>query len=233
MASDTGSDNAEVNPSFDPDAEYRVDRLPASIALIACIIGFLLLPNSLVISPKWLMPVLMAIALIPLAIAPRYRRANEYRWVRPLTIGLIALINIANVISVSLLVHRQFWPNSSQHQDVHALFWSGILIWITNVIVFALWYWEIDRGGPARRGTPEQRLPDFQFPQMENPKFAPAGWHPSFYDYAYVSFTNAAAFSPTDAMPLTRLVKGLMTFQSGVAMLTLIVIVGRAINILQ
>lgn len=226
-------DGFEVSPSFDPDIEFQVDRRPASLALIACIVAYLLLPTSLAIRPKWLLPVLMALALLPLAFAPRYRSPDEYRWVRPLTIGLIAVIDLANVVSVALLAHRQFFDHSAVAKDGYTLFWSGILIWLTNVIVYSLWYWEIDRGGPAVRGTPAQRLPDFQFPQMENPRLAPKGWHPSFYDYAYVSFTNAAAFSPTDAMPLTRLAKLLMTLQSGVSMFTIIVVVGRAINILH
>ena len=223
-------ENVGVDPIFDPKHEYRVDRRPASIALIACVAAYLLLPNSLVIKPKWLIPLLMLIALIPLFFAPRYRHPGEYRWIRPLTIGLIALINAANIASVAFLVHNEF---NHRVSDGRALFWSGILIWITNVIIFSLWYWEVDRGGPALRGTKEQHMPDFQFPQMENPKLAPQNWHPSYYDYAYVSFTNASAFSPTDAMPLTRLTKGLMTFQSGISMLTIVVVVGRAINILK
>jgi hypothetical protein len=227
------AEDLEVDPQFDPTAEYKVDRLPAALALIACIVAYALLPNSLVIRPRWLIPALMAAALVPLAFAPRYREPGEHEWVRPLTIGLIALINLANAASVAFLVHRQFWDHSATRQNGHTLFWSGILIWVTNVIVYSLWFWEVDRGGPAVRGTKHQRLPDFQFPQMENPRLAPRGWHPSYYDYAYLAFTNAAAFSPTDAMPLTRTSKLLMTFESGISMLTIIVIVGRAINILQ
>ena len=219
--------------TWNPEDEYRVDRWPASLALLACIALYVVLPDSLVIKPKWLVPVLLAVLIIPLAFTHRHRHPGEPRWLRPTSIGLIALVNIANIVSVIFLIQRQFWANSSQIQSGRTLFFSGILIWSTNVIVFALWYWEIDRGGPSARGSENERWPDFQFPQMENPKLAPENWHPSFYDYLYLAFTDASAFSPTDAMPLTRLSKGLMTVESAVSMLTIFIVVTRAVNILH
>jgi hypothetical protein len=101
------------------------------------------------------------------------------------------------------------------------------------VIVFGLWYWELDRGGPSARHDPHHREPDFLFPQMATPGSARPDWAPGFLDYLYVSFTNATAFSPTDTMPLTPLAKSLMAVQSAASLLTVALVAARAVNILS
>jgi hypothetical protein len=106
-------------------------------------------------------------------------------------------------------------------------------VWTTNVIAFGLWYWSFDRGGPVRRLQADPPPPDFQFPQMENPGLAQPGWYPHLVDYLYVSFTNSIAFSPTDAMPLTRLAKLLMLFEASVSSVTVLLVAARAVNILK
>jgi len=217
---------------WDPEKEYKVERWPASLALLACAVLYASLPEALVIKPKWLVPVLILLPLIPLTISTRSKSQHQRRWIRPVTIGTIAVINIANIVSMALLIHRQFWHHTAVAQNGRTLFFSGILIWVTNVLVFGLWFWELDRGGPSVRGTKNERWPDFQFPQMATPEMTKPDWHPRLYDYLYVGFTNASAFSPTDAMPLTVLAKALMTLESGVSMLTIVVVVARAINIL-
>ena len=100
-------------------------------------------------------------------------------------------------------------------------------------IVFALWYWEFDRGGPVARANATHMYPDFQFVQMASPQLAPPGWEPAFGDYLYLSFTNAAAFSPTDVMPLSRWAKMGMTVQAAVSIVTVALVVARAVNILK
>jgi hypothetical protein len=109
---------------------------------------------------------------------------------------------------------------------------AAMQIWLTNVIVFGLWYWELDRGGPNARCHPHPRNPDFLFPQMGTPEVAPLGWTPRFLDYLYLAFTNATAFSPTDTMPLTVLAKTLMAAQSIASLITVSVVAARAVNIL-
>ena len=104
-------------------------------------------------------------------------------------------------------------------------------VWGTNTISFALWFWAVDRGGPVRRFRPNPPPPDFQFPQMENPQLAEPGWAPHFFDYVYVSFTNSIAFSPTDAMPLTRRAKLMMLAESSVSSVTILLVAARAVNI--
>jgi hypothetical protein len=113
------------------------------------------------------------------------------------------------------------------------LLYKGGTIWATNMIAFGLLYWAFDRGGPVRRREAHPPSPDFQFPQMENPTLAEPDWYPHLFDYIYVSFTNSIAFSPTDAMPLTRTAKGLMLLQSGASAITVLLIAARAVNILN
>ena len=110
---------------------------------------------------------------------------------------------------------------------------KAITVWGTNVIAYGLWYWAFDRGGPALRLRPDPPLPDFQFPQMENPQLAAPGWRPELVDYIYVSFTNSIAFSPTDAMPLSRWAKLLMLSESAISSLTVLLVAARAVNIFK
>jgi len=110
---------------------------------------------------------------------------------------------------------------------------SSIQIWLTNVIVFGLWYWEVDRGGPRVRCRPDHEEPDFLFPQMVTPDAARPRWTPTFLDYLYVSFTNATAFSPTDTMPLTLTAKAVMAVQEVAALATIGLVFARAVNILR
>ena len=108
-----------------------------------------------------------------------------------------------------------------------------MLIWLTNFLIFALWYWELDRGGPGKRAAGHDQAPDFLFPQMSDDRIEPLNWRPQFIDYLYVSLTNATAFSPTDTMPLTPMAKSVMGIQSLVSLVTLGLIVARAVNVLS
>jgi uncharacterized membrane protein len=110
---------------------------------------------------------------------------------------------------------------------------TGAAIWLTNVIVFALWYWEFDRGGPVARALARKPLPDFQFVQMQSPELAHPDWEPAFMDYLYLSFTNATAFSPTDVLPLSRWAKATMLLQSAISLVTVALVIARAVNVLK
>ena len=122
---------------------------------------------------------------------------------------------------------------SAQEKSGGELLLKAATIWSTNVITFGLLFWELDRGGPIRRREPDPPPHDFQFPQDENPALAEPGWYPRLADYAYVSFTNAIAFSPTDAMPLTRRAKMLMLTESAISAITVLLVAARAVNILH
>jgi uncharacterized membrane protein len=144
-------------------------------------------------------------------------------------VALIALITVANVISLTDLIHALLYGTRAGGRS---LVYASVPIWLTNVLVFGLWYWELDRGGPGARQLPKHRGPDFLFPQMSTPASAP-GWTPDFFDYLYTSFTNATAFSPTDTMPLTSWAKLLMMLQSLASLVTIAVVISRAVNILS
>lgn len=210
-------------------------RWPASLAVVAAVILYMVLPDKLRILPIWVLPVLEAALLIPLSIIEPHRHIEESRWRRIAAIALIALINAANLISLVLLLYGLLYGNRA---NTHALsngrelIVAAIEIWLTNVIVFGLWYWELDRGGPGERCRHHHRQPDFLFPQMVTREAAPPHWTPSFVDYLYTSFTNATAFSPTDTMPLTHWAKMLMLVQSLASLLTVALVAGRAVNIL-
>ncbi len=214
------------------DKDFREDRWPASLALLVCIGLYILLPASLTIRPWWLIPVIEIIPLITLSITHRHRHPGEPVWTRTVTIAMIIVITLSNIWSVYFLVHHLLY-STGQATVGRQLIFNAVIIWTTNVIIFGLWFWELDRGGPGVRGTPGQSAPDFQFPQMENPKLAQANWRPRYLDYLYVSMTNSAAFSPTDAMPLTRRAKALMALASLISIVTLLVVASRAINILK
>jgi len=123
--------------------------------------------------------------------------------------------------------------NGTEGKSAGSLLITGGMIWLTNVIVFALWYWEFDRGGPASRANADRTYPDFQFVQMATPQLAPPDWEPAFADYLYLAFTNAAAFSPTDVMPMSRWAKMGMTLQAAISIVTVALVVARAVNILN
>ena len=204
-------------------------RWPASLALLVCAGLYIVLPNRLVIGPRWVLPVLIVLPLIPLS-ATKHRHPNEAPWIRRLTISLIALITFANVISMSLLVHHLLVVNVSQGRN---LIYAAVAVWLTNVIVFGLWLWEVDRGGPHVRAGGSTSFPDVQFPQMENPDLAPPQWRPRFFDYLYTSLANGTSFAPADAMPLTLLAKTLFVIESLVSFTTIAVVAARAVNILH
>ncbi|TMC48610.1 MAG: hypothetical protein E6J14_10995 [Chloroflexi bacterium] len=217
-----------TNPAWGVTGQYA-SRWPPSLAVVAAIVLFVTLPEKLSPGPRWVLPVLEAALLIPLLLTAPRRHVGESTWARVASIVLIGLINVADFVSLGLLV-REIVRGS--HTSGHDLIFAAVQIWLTNVIVFGLWYWELDRGGPGPRAHSEHREPDFLFPQMVTPEAAPAGWAPSFVDYLYVSLTNATAFSPTDTMPLTVWAKALMGGQALASLVTVAVVAARAVNII-
>jgi hypothetical protein len=211
-------------------------RWPVSGSVIVAIVLQLLLADSLNKPlPHYLLPVLEGALLVGLSIANPIRIERGGNIVRAASIALIVLITAANAGSAVLLVRAivEAMPSTAKAGPLLA---SGASIWATNVIAFGLWYWEFDRGGPIARaaGGGIMRPPDFLFPQMglKQDLVSPT-WEPHFIDYLYLSFTNATAFSPTDVMPLARWSKCTMAVQSGVALLVGVLVIARAVNILQ
>jgi hypothetical protein len=151
---------------------------------------------------------------------------------REIVIGLLAVVWFFNVLGVVVLV-VSLVSHTAVNITGRQLLMSGGVVWLANAIAFGLAYWELDSGGPVARAlAAEPRKPDFQFPQDENPQLAREGWAPRLMDYFYVSLTNAMAFSPTDAMPLTRIAKTLMAAESTLSAVTILLVAARAVNIL-
>ena len=179
----------------------------------------------------WLIPAVPEAALL-LALAwsaPRHRLEQMGRR-RTVALALVGVITAANVVALIALITSLL---GAQEKSGGELLLKGATIWSTNVITFGLLFWEFDRGGPIRRRAPDPPPRDFQFPQDENPALAEPGWHPRLADYVYISFTNSIAFSPTDAMPLTRRVKMMMLTESAISAMTVLLVAARAVNILR
>ena len=200
----------------------------ARLAVVAALVLYITLPDKLILGPFWVIPGGEAALLLFLTVTRR-RHQLEEQVTRMLAILMIGVINAANIASLVLLVRALV---GGVKVDGHELIVSSIQIWLTNVIVFGLWYWEVDRGGPMVRCRADHEEPDFLFPQMVTPEAARPRWTPTFLDYLYVSFTNATAFSPTDTMPLTVIAKMLMAVESVVSLVTVAVVAARAVNIL-
>lgn len=211
----------------------HVKHWPPTVAILFALGLYLLLPDQLAIGPRWLIPVIEALLVVLLNLVRSYRRSREETDVRDFTIGVIAILNLANMVSVGLLVDDLLFGGLAKGRP---LLYGAVSVWLTNIIVYALWYWQLDRGGPLARVRGHERNPDFLFPQMMGtgavPGTLPVAWSPQFFDYFYVALTNAAAFSPTDTMPLSIQAKMIMGMQALISLVTIGLVVARAVNIL-
>jgi uncharacterized membrane protein len=240
--SDTPPTGSDSPPPSDP-RQARDDRAawgevatgesrwPPVLAVVVAIALQVVLPTSLIqgLGPRWLIPAVEGVLLVALLITNPHQVDRAESNLRLLSLAMIAVITVANVVALGELIRALLDHTTAAGRT---LVFASVPIWLTNVIAFGLWYWEIDRGGVTARMLPGHRAPDFLFPQMSTPGAAP-GWAPQFVDYLYTSFTNATAFSPTDTMPLTSRVKLLMMVQSLASLLTVALVISRAVNILR
>ncbi|MGW2689418.1 hypothetical protein ACWC6I_40450 [Streptomyces sp. NPDC001414] len=206
-------------------------RWAVTAVILVAVALQLMLPHRLALQPYWALPAL-ELALLAGLIAGNPRRVEpRTRWLRLLGLALMGVISLANGWAAVRLVAGLV--DGTEGAEAGPLLLTGGGIWLTNVIVFALWYWEWDRGGPMARVRGHHQYADFLFVQMQSPETAPPDWEPAFLDYLYLSFTNSTAFSPTDVMPLSRWAKMLMMLQSSVSLVTVVLVVARAVNILR
>jgi uncharacterized membrane protein len=206
-------------------------RLPVIVAALATIALELVLPARVADRPRWVFGIVAVLILVAIYVANPKRIDRPSKGRRTASIVLIALLSANNAASAVRLVLDL--TRSQGIRSPAALLLTGGAIWLTNVLVFSLWYWELDRGGPGERAVGSSPFPDFLFPQMSSPELAPADWEPAFVDYFYMSFTNATAFSPTDVMPMSRWAKLTMLLQSAISLAVVVLVIARAVNILK
>lgn len=203
----------------------REPRWPAFVAMLAAAGVYLALPEPLSLGPSWLLLVIIVFLLIPILVSYRYGR---YDVTRILTLTANAIITIAMIASLALLV-----KGIPEHLETpKALLRSASALWITNILVFALWYWKLDAGGPLRRDHHGFLNSSFLFPQMLSREEQDSSWKPNFVDYLFLAFNTSTAFSPTDTAVLSRWAKLGMMVQSLISLMIVVLLAARAVNIL-
>lgn len=203
-------------------------RLPVTIVFVVILTLQLSLPRELSFPPRELLPALEVLLYLVLFVLNPRRISRETTLVRLAGLLLALVASLATAWSAFRLVYELATGHGG---TAIPLLLHGGAVWLTNVIVFALWYWEFDRGGPAARANARKKHPDFLFTQMTTPELVRRDWEPAFVDYLYLSFTNATAFSPTDTLPMSRWAKLAMMFQSAISLITVALVVARAVNI--
>jgi uncharacterized membrane protein len=219
--------------------EARDDAAPFGLAAAVLLIGLALVSRyanwELLGHRLWWMWLVVAAPYLGLfgTLAFGLSRLALHDRRREIVIALLTLVWVFTVVGVVVLV-VSLVSHSAIHITGRQLLLSGGVVWLTNAIAFGLAYWELDSGGPVARALAAARSkPDFQFPQDENPQFARDDWGPRLWDYLYVSLTNSMAFSPTDAMPLTRPAKTFMAAEATLSAITVLLVAARAVNILS
>ena len=201
---------------------------PAGLALAAVIAAQFALPSDFAIRPSWIVPAVESVLLLVLVVVHPARLTNRTPLVRRLALSLLCLMAAYVAVSLVFLVRTIVVGHGLTPSQ---LLLGGGAIWLSNVLVFALIYWEYDRGGPADRANAVNETPDLLFPQMSDDDLA-HDWEPIFFDYFFVSLTCSTAYSPTDTMPLTRWCKALFTAQLLISVVTISLVTARAVNIL-
>ena len=207
-------------------------RWPMALAVVGAILLQVGMPHKGRLPGWWVFPILELVLLVIVIIQDSGRIDRRTKTARRGTIALIAVMTVGTLASISILTYDIL--TGPEHVDISAtnLLGRGAALWFTNVIVFSLWFWELDRGGPAERAADSGIPPSFAFPENAMPEFAEEGWSPKYPDYLYLAFTNATAFSPTDTLPVRTWAKMTMLVQGAISLMTAILVISRAINIL-
>ena len=217
-------------------------RWPATITTLIAVGLYGALPNDLLVGPRYIIPAIELVLLVFIVVENPSRMTKQTKRGRVVNLILTYLIMASNLVALGLLLHQLVSTGSDKGGQ---LLLAALQVWLTNVIVFALAFWQLDRGGPVRRHHDARAalpLADFRFPQDEDRdtiievskgSSVTSGWLPRFIDYAYVSLTNSSAFSPTDTMPLTSRAKILMGTESAMALITSVVVIAKGVGSLS
>jgi uncharacterized membrane protein len=196
-------------------------------AVVAAIVLTILMPDDVRLGPYWLLPLVEGVLLVALVATDPGRIERP---LRTLSIGLVSVL-VLGALWATVLLTSHLINGGKETDSAEALLTAGSTVWASNIIAFALLYWELDGGGSAARARHPPEHPDLAFPQQLNPSIASADWRPRFFDYLYLGFTNATAFSPTDAMPLALWAKSTMALQALISLVILGLVVARAVNV--
>jgi hypothetical protein len=205
-------------------------RWPSALAVVVAILLQLLLSAPMVPQGRYLLPMLELALLVALVVANPFRMNRESAALRAAELGLTALVGLSNGWSALLLAARIL--DGEYLGGPAALLGTGGAIWLTNVLAFALLYWELDGGGPSARVADTPAAPDLAFAQMQNADLASPDWRPEFVDYLFVAFTAGTSFGPTDVAVLSRRMKVAVMTQAAVALVVVVLVVARAVNVL-
>jgi uncharacterized membrane protein len=201
-----------------------------AVAVLVAAVLHAFLPEELRLQSSTALPWIAVAALIVLIVLDP-GRINRIRTAsRVITDLLIGILTLSNAAAAILLVAGIV--NNDSFADAQTLLSAGASVWVTNVILFALWYWDLDQGGPAERALGSDRTPAFVFPEMQHREHVPAGWRPVFVDYLAFSFATAMAFSPTDVSAIKPWAKLLVVAESVISLGLAALVIARAINII-
>jgi hypothetical protein len=210
-----------------PSQRLREPRWPAFIAMLGAAGVYLALPEPLSVGPGWGLLAVILVLMVPIVVSDR---RGDHKITRALTFTANAIITLAMIASLVHLV-----KGIPEHAETpQALLRSAVALWVANILVFALWYWKLDGGGPLHREDPDsQSKSSFLFPQMTRAGDANAPvWTPHFVDYLFLAFNTSTAFSPTDTAVLSRSAKLATMLQSIISLTIVALIAARAVNIL-
>ena len=206
---------------------------PVALAIIVVVGLHVALPAKYRVNPPWVAPAVLLALLAALIIGDPGRIDRQKTWLRVTTGAVIALLTLANLAAAARLIGDIITTNRLFANNATGLLATGGVIWATNVIAFGLWYWDLDRGGAAARAHHPYANPAFVFAEMQHTGYTPAGWVPRFADYLSLSFWTATAFSPTDVSAIKRWAKLLMMTEAVVSLGIGVLVIARAVNILQ
>jgi hypothetical protein len=216
-----------------PSAARGEHWWPVAAAVIVVVGIHVALPARYRVHPGWVVPVALLVPLVVLIVGDPGRIDRQKTWLRILTGVLIAVITLANLLAAGRLVVDILTNNKLYANNAGGLLAAGGVIWATNVIAFAMWYWDLDRGGAAARAHPPGRPPAFIFPEMQNSDYVAVTWMPRFIDYLFLAFWTATAVSPTDTVAIKPWAKLLMMLEAAGSIALAALVIARAINILR
>ncbi len=221
--------SASGRPVFHVEAEKRWRM---AFALVLAMVVPLLLPPRFSLGPRWAVPAIEALLLVLIIAGDRGRIDRRSTTGRALSLVLMAVL-VAEAAGVTGRLVTDIIEGGPETSSPTALLKTGFLVWFYTIIAFAFLYWTLDGGGPESRFLAPPEIPDFAFPEQLNPQVAAPNWRPEYFDYLYLAFTDATAFSPTDVMPLARWAKLAMTVQAVCSIMILGLVIARAVNILK